>query len=197
MSTVGFAFLIFVLQMLTDRLLILDRDGVINADSEAYIKSTDEWEPLPGSIEAIARLSNKGYLIAIASNQSGLARGLFSHSELNAMHRKLRDLVSEQGGRIEIIAFCPHAPGDHCPCRKPRPGLLLEIARRLGIGLIGAPFVGDSLSDLESARAVGMLPWLVKSGKGADTLYAGGDRLEGVRVFEDLGAVADHLLSSV
>ncbi len=183
--------------MVTDRLLILDRDGVINADSDAYIKSTDEWDPLPGSIEAIARLSNKGFLVAIASNQSGLARGLFTFSQLNAMHRKLRDLVSEQGGRIEVIAFCPHAPGENCPCRKPRPGLLQEIASRLSISLIGAPFVGDSLSDLESARSVGMRPWLVKSGKGAKTLHANRARLKGVRIFEDLRAVADHLLSSV
>lgn len=181
---------------MVERLVVLDRDGVINADSDAYIRSLDEWMPLPGSIEAIARLCHAGYLVAVASNQSGLARGYFNLSQLNSMHRRLRDLVSEQGGRIELIAFCPHAPGDNCLCRKPQPGLLLEIGRRLGMDLSGCPFVGDSVSDVDSARAAGMLPWLVRSGKGHSALIEKPDLFKDVRVFEDLSDVANNLLAT-
>ena len=181
--------------MAADRVLIIDRDGVINQDSDDYIKSLDEWLPLPGSIEAIARLSHAGFRVAVASNQSGLARGLLSLNELNAMHRRLRELLSEQGGRIEMIAFCPHAPGEDCNCRKPRPGMLLDIGARLSVDIGGAPFIGDSLSDVDAARAAGMEPWLVRTGKGERTLGYSRDRLSGVRVFENLRTAADALLA--
>ncbi len=183
-----------------DRLLILDRDGVINADSDAYIKTVAEWQPIPGSIEAIARLSHAGYRIAIASNQSGLARGFFTLSQLNAMHQRLRDLVAGQGGRIAFIAFCPHAPTAHCRCRKPRIGLLEDIAERLGSDLDGIPFVGDSISDIRAARAAGMQPYLVRTGKGERTLASidtdnQESALRDVPVLKDLAAVANALLN--
>ncbi len=174
--------------------MVLDRDGVINEDSDDYIKDPDEWEPIPGSIDAIARLCHGGYRVCVASNQSGIGRGLFGFARLNGIHQKLRELLAKQGGRLELIAFCPHQPSDRCGCRKPRPGLLLEIGERMGIGLRGIPFVGDSISDIEAARASGMSPWLVRTGKGERTLALGMDRLEGVLVFPDLSAVADHAL---
>jgi len=127
---------------MTAQLLILDRDGVINQDSDDYIKSPDEWVPIPGSLEAIARLSHAGFRIAVATNQSGLARGLFGLETLNAIHRRLRDRVESEGGRIEMIAFCPHGPNDGCNCRKPRPGLLLEFAARFDVDLSAVPFIG-------------------------------------------------------
>ncbi|MBK5966636.1 D-glycero-beta-D-manno-heptose-1,7-bisphosphate 7-phosphatase [Thiocystis minor] len=182
-----------------ERVLILDRDGVINEDSDAYIKSPDEWTPLPGSIEAIARLSHAGFRIAVATNQSGIGRGLFSLSDLNAMHRRLRNLVAAQGGRIEMIAFCPHRPAENCPCRKPKAGLLEEIARRMNIDLTAVPVVGDSLSDLIAARLVGAAPWLVMTGKGRRTLASIEKNvhdgvLRDVPVCQDLFAVANRLI---
>lgn len=187
--------------MTAGRVLILDRDGVINEDSDDYVKSVAEWKPLPGSIEAIARLAQVGYRIAVATNQSGLARGLFSCAELNAMHQRLRDLVAAQGGQIELIAFCPHAPADRCDCRKPRTGLLAEIADRLHVDLRGVPVVGDSRRDLESALAVGASPWLVLTGKGRQTLadiraQPDDSLLAGVPVCADLRAVANALLQT-
>lgn len=183
----------------SERVVILDRDGVINEDSDDYIKSLDEWVPLPGSLAAIARLSNAGYRVAIASNQSGLARGLFSLADLLAIHRRLHEAVAAEGGHIEMIAFCPHGPGDGCGCRKPEPGLLTEIGARLGVGLAGVPFIGDSLSDIRAARAVGASPWLVRTGKGERTLRDLTDArhahlAQDLRVFSNLGAVADALL---
>ncbi len=177
--------------------LILDRDGVINEDSDDYIKSLDEWQPIPGSIAAIARLSQAGYRIAIATNQSGIARGLFSLSDLNAMHQTLRDLVAAQGGRIEMIAFCPHGPDDQCSCRKPQTGLFDEIASRMNVDLAGVPVIGDTLNDIRVARQVGAAPWLVMTGKGKRTLTTmqqHADLLDAVAVCQDLSAVADRLL---
>lgn len=184
-----------------DRLVILDRDGVINQDSDAYVKSLDEWLPIQGSIEAIVRLSHAGYRVAIATNQSGLARGLFGFAALNAMHQRLWELVGTPGGRIEVIAFCPHGPEDGCRCRKPRTGLLEEIAYRLGANLEGVPFIGDSITDIRAARAVGAQPWLVRSGKGERTLARIGDRrpdseLLGVPVYSDLDAAATALINN-
>ncbi len=181
--------------------MILDRDGVINHDSDGYIKSLEEWEPIPGSIEAMVRLSRAGCRIAIASNQSGLARGLFTHSALNAMHQRLRELVVTGGGRIELIAFCPHGPDEKCRCRKPRTGLLEEIAFRLDVNLAGIPFIGDSLSDIRAARSVGAMPVLVRSGKGLKTAAGIGEPLEslelqGVPVYRDLDAAANALLAA-
>ncbi|MBP6735681.1 MAG: D-glycero-beta-D-manno-heptose 1,7-bisphosphate 7-phosphatase, partial [Chromatiaceae bacterium] len=137
------------------KLIILDRDGVINQDSDDYIKSLEEWAPIPGSLDAMARLYHGGYRIAIASNQSGLGRGLFTIDDLNAIHRKLARELGSQGTQVEAIFFCPHAPDAKCTCRKPLPGLLHEIAARLQIDLAGVPCIGDSWRDLESALAVG------------------------------------------
>ncbi len=152
--------------------IILDRDGVINVDSDDYIKSVDEWRPLPGSIEAIAALSQAGYRVLIATNQSGIARGLFDIETLEAMHNKLRGLVEAEGGSIAGIFYCPHHPEDQCDCRKPRPGLLDEIERQFHVDLQGVPFVGDSERDLLAARAKQCQPILVRTGKGEKTLRA-------------------------
>ncbi|WP_081763253.1 D-glycero-beta-D-manno-heptose 1,7-bisphosphate 7-phosphatase [Imhoffiella purpurea] len=184
---------------LTGRAIILDRDGVINQDSDRYIRSRTEWTPIPGSIEAIARLSRAGLRIAVATNQSGLARGYFSWSDLNGMHQRMRDLVSAQGGRIEMIAFCPHGPADGCRCRKPGTALLEEIGDRLSVDLSGIPFVGDSISDLEAARATGAYPILVRTGKGERTLaklraLEDSRSLSDLPVYRDLASAADALM---
>lgn len=179
------------------RVVILDRDGVINEDSDDYIKTVAEWKPLPGSIDAIARLSQAGYRIAVATNQSGIGRGLFSLTELNAMHRLLNELVTAQGGVIEMIAFCPHAPTEQCNCRKPNPGLLERIAHQMQINLTGVPLIGDSVSDIQVARRVGAAPCLVLTGKGERTvtqLKAAGDSLHDVMMSRDLYAAATQLL---
>jgi D-glycero-D-manno-heptose 1,7-bisphosphate phosphatase len=176
------------------RLVILDRDGVINEDSEEFIKSPDEWIPLPGSLEAIAQLTNAGWRVVVATNQSGLARKLFDIDTLNAIHDKMYNMVNEYGGVIEAVFFCPHGPKDHCDCRKPKPGMLEQIAQRLRIKLDGVPVIGDSLRDLQAARAVGAQPVLVRTGKGTKTLYSGED-LEGVPVYCDLKQAANALLT--
>jgi len=180
-------------------LVILDRDGVINHDSEDYIKSPEEWRPIAGSLEAIARLCRADYRVVIATNQSGIATGRFDIDALNQIHRKMIVSVQQNGGKIDAIFFCPHAPDDQCDCRKPKPGLLLEASERLCTPLAGVPFVGDSSSDVEAAQAVGALPILVKTGYGsashADWLSRN-DRhpFEHVPVFPDLAAFVDDLL---
>ena len=176
-------------------LVILDRDGVINYDSDNFIKSVDEWRPLPGSIEAIARLSRAGWHIGVATNQSGIARGYYDLDTLHAMHEKLRSLVTAAGGRIDYIAYCPHGPDDNCDCRKPKPGMYRTIAAALDFGLAGVPVVGDSLRDLQAAQAVAATPILVRTGKGDRTL-AKGEGLAGISVFDDLSAAVDHLLAA-
>ena len=179
-----------------DRLVILDRDGVINRDSAEFVKNVDEFRPLPGSIEAIAALANAGYTVAVASNQSGLARGLFDRAALRAMHRKLRRLVAAAGGRIDRIVVCPHGPDDDCACRKPRPGLLLRLARHYGTSLAGVPVIGDSLRDLEAAASAGAQPVLVRTGNGGKTERKLPSGLRGVPVYDDLAAVAKELIRS-
>jgi D-glycero-D-manno-heptose 1,7-bisphosphate phosphatase len=175
-------------------LIILDRDGVINHDSAAFIKSEDEWWPIPGSLEAIAALTKAGFTLAIASNQSGIARGLFDQAALDAMHAKMLRLVHEAGGRISRIVFCPHGPDDGCDCRKPRPGLLEQLARHFDTSLTGVPVVGDSLRDLEAAAAVGARPILVRSGKGRRTEAALPERFASVAIYDDLAAAARALI---
>ncbi len=175
------------------KLIILDRDGVINEDSDEYIKSPEEWRPIPGSLDAIARLNRAGYRVVVASNQSGLARGLFDMDALLAIHDKLHRNLAAAGGAVDAIFFCPHGPEDACACRKPKPGLLLDIAARLQVSLQGVLVVGDSLRDLQAAQAVGARPLLVRSGKGAGT-EAQGKGLAGVPVFDDLAAAVDALL---
>ena len=151
---------------MTVSLVILDRDGVINHDSDDYIKSPDEWQPLPGSLEAIARLCRADYTVIVATNQAGVGRGLFSLDMLIRIHSKMASSIRDKGGRLDSVFFCPHSPADECGCRKPKPGMLLEISDRLGIGLSGVPFVGDSLGDLEAATAAGAMPVIVKTGRG-------------------------------
>jgi D-glycero-D-manno-heptose 1,7-bisphosphate phosphatase len=175
------------------KLLILDRDGVINQDSDDYIKSLEEWIPLPGAVQAIARLSQAGWTVAVATNQSGLARGYYTEATLQAMHDQLRHLVAEQGGVLGLVVHCPHGPDDGCSCRKPEPGMLKQIAEHYRTSLKGVWFVGDTRSDLQAALAVGCQPVLVKTGKGERTLanVLPADTL----VFEDLAAVAAQLLA--
>ncbi|MVW70141.1 D-glycero-beta-D-manno-heptose 1,7-bisphosphate 7-phosphatase [Bordetella sp. 02P26C-1] len=174
------------------KLIILDRDGVINQDSDEFVKSPEEWIPLPGSMAAIARLSQAGYTVAIATNQSGLARGLFDTATLNNIHAKLHAEVAQAGGIVDAIFMCPHGPQDGCDCRKPLPGMYRDIARRYDIDLTGVPAVGDSLRDLQAAAAAGCQPWLVLTGNGRKTQQ--GELPPGTRVAADLSAVVDALL---
>jgi len=174
------------------KLVVLDRDGTINYDSDKYIKSPAEWRPLPGSLEAIARLTQAGWRVVVATNQSGIARGLFDMATLNAIHAEMHRAVAQAGGRIDAIFFCPHAADSNCECRKPRPGLLREIAARLDVELKGVPMAGDGLRDLEAAAAVGAQPCLVLTGKGRKTREGGG-LPRGTEVFEDLAALAARL----
>src|SRR4051812_31845735 len=148
------------------KLVILDRDGTINADSDEFVKSPEEWQPLPGALEAIARLNHAGWHCVIASNQSGLGRGLFDVSQLNAMHAKMHKMLAEMGGRIDAIFYCPHSPDENCTCRKPLPGLFEQIAERFAVDLKGVPVVGDGLRALQAGGAGGCEPHLVLTGKG-------------------------------
>lgn len=178
------------------KLVILDRDGVINYDSDNYIKTVDEWQILPGSAEAIGRLSRAGFDICIATNQSGLSRRYFDIETLHAMHQKMVSLVEAAGGRISKIEFCPHGPDDGCECRKPEPGMLLRILCCYpDIDPANVYVVGDSLRDLESAVQAGCKPLLVKTGKGERTLAKGG-LPEGTQVFDDLADAAGYILNS-
>ena len=174
------------------KLIILDRDGTINHDSDEYIKSPEEWKPIKGSLEGIARLTQAGYRIAVATNQSGIARGLFDTRTLFAIHDSLNRALAQVGGRIDASFFCPHAADAGCACRKPQPGMLLEIARRFNVPLGEATMVGDAKRDLEAAAAAGAKPVLVLTGKGAKTKAEGG-LPPGTRVFPDLAAFAEQL----
>ncbi len=174
------------------KLVILDRDGVINHDSDQFIKSPDEWRPIPGSLDAISRLTQWGYRIVVATNQSGIGRGLFDMDTLNAIHDKMSRAVSLAGGRIDAIFFCPHPADSTCDCRKPQPGMLREIAQRYNVDLNGVPAVGDSLRDLLAAAAVGAQPMLVLTGKGEKTRQHP-DFPPQTLVFPDLAAVAAHI----
>ena len=174
------------------KLVILDRDGTINQDSDQYIKSPAEWKPIPGSLEAIARLTQGGWRVVVATNQSGIARGLFDMATLNAIHAEMHRAVGQRGGRIDAVFFCPHAADSNCECRKPKPGLLREIAARLEVELEGVPMIGDSLRDLEAAAAAGAKPWLVLTGKGRKTRDAGG-LPPGTEIAADLAAIAARL----
>ena len=176
------------------RAVILDRDGVINHDSDEFIKTPEEWVPLPGSLQAIARLHQAGFTVAVATNQSGVGRGLLTLEALQQIHARMLDGVRDHGGAITEIAFCPHLPDAGCDCRKPAPGLLHELARRLDLDLDGVPVVGDSERDLIAARRAGASPVLVRSGKGLRTLASSRD-LQGIPVFDDLAAFVDDLLA--
>ena len=184
----------------SSKLIILDRDGVINEDRDDYVKSVDEWVPLPGSLEAIALLNQAGYVITIATNQSGLARGYYSMADLHAMHSKMEKLLQALGGKIDSIFFCPHTDAQGCECRKPAPGLMKEIALRYkrtntAAPLSGIPIVGDSLRDLQAGIALGASPHLVLTGKGQKTL-ATGNLPEGTQIHADLMAFANAYLKN-
>ena len=177
------------------KLVILDRDGVINADSDNYIRSVEEWIPLPDSIEAIARLSNAGYLIAVATNQSGLARGYFDEITLANMHNLMCELVEAAGGRIDVICYCPHAPDENCSCRKPKLGLLAQIGEALGLPVRDAWLVGDHKKDMQMAVAGGCKPLLVLTGKGAiEANKLSADLRPLVHIVDDLAAATNFIL---
>ena len=177
------------------KLVILDRDGVINFDSEHFIKSPAEWKPIPGSLEAIAKLTQAGYKVVVATNQSGIGRGLFDMDTLNAMHDKMHRAVQAVGGRIDAIFYCPHAADSNCDCRKPKPGMLDRIAACFNTDLSKVFAIGDSLRDLQAAVTAGAKPVLVLSGKGETTRTEGG-LPENTLVFADLAAVVNHILNS-
>ena len=174
---------------------MLDRDGVINLDSVHFIKSTSEWIPISGSLEAIALLNQSGYRVAIATNQSGISRGLFDMVTLNAIHDKMHRALAQLGGRIDAIFYCPHAAEDNCTCRKPKPGMMEEIGSRFGVDLKAVPIVGDALRDLQAGAVLGMQPILVRTGKGEETLAAGG-LPEGTLIFANLAEAVQHIISS-
>ena len=179
------------------KLVILDRDGTINVDSDEFVKTPDEWQPLPGALEAIARLNHAGWHVAVASNQSGLGRGLFDVASLNAIHAKMHKALAAYGGKIDALFYCPHSPDEGCQCRKPLPGLFEQIGERFGVDLKLVPVVGDTQRDLQAGVAVGCSPHLVLTGKAEslrglplpDTYPAH------TQVHEDLAAFAEWLIT--
>jgi D-glycero-D-manno-heptose 1,7-bisphosphate phosphatase len=174
-------------------LIILDRDGVINEDSKDYIKSPAEWLPIPNSLEAIAKLNRAGHTVVVATNQSGLSRDLFSQQDLDAIHQKMHDTLAAVGGHVDGIFYCPHHPDDHCDCRKPKPGLLLQIAARFHSDFSDALMVGDAERDIACAKAVNCKAVLVKTGKGTASLEQS-TLLQDVPVYADLAAVVEAVL---
>lgn len=178
------------------KLVILDRDGVINEDSDQYIKTAEEWLPLPGSVEAISRLTHAGYRVVVVTNQSGIGRGLFDVDALNSMHDKLYKLLARHGGNVDAIFFCPHTDEDNCSCRKPKNGLFKEVMNRFDLGesLAGVPVVGDSRRDLEAGCSLGAEPHLVLTGKGIKTRTTGG-LPPYTAIHQDLAAFVTHLLT--
>ena len=180
------------------KLVILDRDGTINEDRDDFVKSPEEWLPLPGALEAIARLNHAGWHTVVATNQSGIGRGTFDMATLNAMHVKMNQLLAKQGGRIDAVFFCPHGPAEACDCRKPLPGLFTQIGERFGVDLADVPVVGDSLRDLQAGAAVGCPPHLVRTGKAArldeGQLAAICSQVPGTQVHDDLAAFAESLI---
>jgi len=176
------------------KLIILDRDSVINYDSDAYIKHPDEWIALPGSLEAIGRLTRDGWRVVIATNQSGIGRQLFDMYTLNQIHEKLRHQVQQHGGRIDAIFVCPHHPEDGCSCRKPKPGLFQQIANRFDVNLKQTITIGDSLRDLQAGISVGCLPWLVRTGNGQQT-QANRELPENTYISDNLESAVNKILS--
>ncbi len=177
------------------RLVILDRDGVINEDSDSYIKSPDEWIAIPSSLEAIARLNQAGVKVAVATNQSGIARKYYDINTLELIHKKMEQSLNDVGGHIDKIFFCPHGPNDNCDCRKPKAGLMYQIANHFHCDLNRAYLIGDSLRDIQAAQAVGAQGILVKTGKGLQTLASHPMELEGLPIFDDLSQAIDNLLT--
>ncbi len=176
------------------KLVILDRDGVINQDSDQFIKNTTEWKAIPGSLEAIAKLNHAGYRVVVASNQSGIGRGLLDMGALNAINDKMYRVLAQLGGRIDALFYCPHAAEANCDCRKPKPGMFIDIAQRFNVDLAGVPSIGDSLRDLQAAATAGAQPMLVLTGKGARTKIAGG-MPDGTPIFADLAQAVRHIVA--
>ncbi|MFK7993000.1 MAG: D-glycero-beta-D-manno-heptose 1,7-bisphosphate 7-phosphatase [Granulosicoccus sp.] len=176
------------------KLIVLDRDGVINNDLERPVRTPDEWVPIEGSLEAIARLYQAGWSVAVATNQSGISRGLIELTTLHDIHQRMHEQVNQVGGKIDVVAFCPHTDSDDCGCRKPAPGMLYTISERLGIELTNVVMVGDSLRDMQAAMAAAATPIIVRTGKGQKTLdnHKG---LEHIPAFDDLASYVDHLLT--
>lgn len=178
------------------KLIVLDRDGVINHDSDDYIKTVDEWIPIDGSLQAMAKLYNAGYRIVIATNQSGVARGYYDVETLHAMHQKMEQLLAQYGGKIEAVYYCPHGPEGNCKCRKPKDGMFQEIATRYQLGMTKVPAIGDSLRDIQAARKAGATPILVLTGKGERTLAEASKKdLKGVAVYQNLAEAVDAILA--
>ncbi len=175
------------------KLIILDRDGVVNYDSDQFIKSPDEWKPIPGSLDAIARLNQAGFKVVLATNQSGVGRGLFDMAMLNTIHDKMNKVLATAGARIDALFFCPHAAESDCGCRKPKPGMFQEIGERFNMSLAGVPCIGDSLRDLQAAAEVGGQPILVLTGKGRLTQEKGG-LPENTLIFSDLSEAVRHVI---
>lgn len=181
---------------MTGKLIILDRDGVINEDSDAFIKGPEEWHAIPGSLEAIARLNHAGFVPIIISNQSGLARGLFTLDDLNAIHSRMRNELAPYGGHVEAILFCPHGPAEGCVCRKPKPGLFQVARERFCQDLTEVVAIGDSIRDIQAARAAGARPVLVRTGKGMHTLRAHAPELGKTPIYDNLAQTVESLLIS-
>ena len=177
------------------KLIVLDRDGTINHDSEQFIKSPEEWRPIPGSLEAIARLNHAGYRVVVATNQSGIGRGLFDMGTLNAIHEKMHRALAQVGGRVDAVFYCPHTADATCDCRKPKPGLLREAGRRFNVDMKGVAAIGDGLRDLQAAESVGCQPMLVLTGKGEKTLRDGNFPKNTV-IFPDLAFAVSALLAN-
>ncbi len=185
--------------MHTVPLVILGRDGILNEFREGHVTAPEEWVPVPGALEAVARLNHAGWHAVVATNQSGIGRGMIDMSAVNAVHARMHQKLQIQGGRIDAVFFCPHTPEDHCDCRKPKPGLLQDIGRRYGIALQNVPVVGDTLRDLQAAIAAGCEPHLVLSGRasglGGEALQQLLDQAPGAQVHANLGAFVDFLLA--
>ena len=180
------------------KIVILGRDGVLNQYREAHVTAPEEWVPVPGALEAVSRINHAGWHTVVATNQAGIGRGMIDMAAVNSVHARMNQLLLAQGARVDAVFFCPHTPQDGCDCRKPRPGLLLEIGRRYGVDLARVPMVGDTLRDLQAAHAAGCEPHLVLSGRAAglsaDVLLDITSQVPGTHVHADLGAFADHLL---
>ena len=177
------------------QMVILVRDGVINHDSDDYIKSVDEWTPIPGSLEAIEVLKKAGYLVTVATNQSGIARGLYDEEVLQQIHNKMHDLLAQRGSSVDGVFYCPHAPWDNCACRKPKPGLLLQIAKQFDIDLSLTPFVGDTLRDIQAAEMANAIPVLVRTGKG-EYVTQNFAEANAVPIYDDLAHFVDEILKN-
>ena len=176
------------------KLIILDRDGVINQDSDDYIRSAEEWQPIPGSLEAIAKLNLAGYTVVIITNQSGVGRGYFSSQDLTAMHQKMRALLNKHHGKIDKIYYCPHTPHDNCTCRKPKTGMFEQVADDYKIDLPSAINIGDSLRDLQAGQLMGCQNILVKTGKGTKT-FKELEKPNNIKVFANLSKAVDYILN--